>query len=130
MSIARTCNPRLYFSVYPDPDVPPWLVARISWDNDGVGASLELRVDLSARDQLRALAWASAVMPGYLWPDGGGFAGRGIGPVLPDRDLHRYGRAIRLVHCAECDNQFDTDTSDHHDLCWLCAEELERGAAA
>jgi hypothetical protein len=33
-SIARPRAPRLWFASYPDPGVPPWLAARISWDGD------------------------------------------------------------------------------------------------
>lgn len=123
-------NVRLHFAMYPHPDVPPWLVARIAWDQRGDGASLELRADLTPREQLRALSWASAILPGYLWPDGAGYAVGGTtpGPVLAAREINRYGRAIRLIVCIECGFDFDPDSSPHLDRCWACAEEFDAEA--
>jgi hypothetical protein len=88
MSIASPYKARLHFAVYASTDVPPWLIARFSWTEDGQGAHLELRSDLAPADQFRALSWAGAVLPGYLRPDGGGYAvlGGSIGPVLPVRE--------------------------------------------
>jgi hypothetical protein len=80
---------RLHLAVYPDHAVPHWLAARIAFDADGEGAALELRPGLSARQQLRALAWAGGALPSHLDVDGLRFAasftaddGRLYGPVM------------------------------------------------
>lgn len=86
MSIASLRKPRrLHFTSYPDPSVPDWLIARIRFDWDGSGARLEFHDDLRPVDQLRAIAWAGAVLPHYLRLDGNGYAinDDSVIPTLP-----------------------------------------------
>lgn len=86
MSTVLASPSQLHFSMYPDPDVPPWLLARISWCRDALGANLELREGLSALSQLQAVAWAGSVLQRYLRSDGDGYTVQPekFGPVLPD----------------------------------------------